>query len=496
MAGKKVIILGGGLGGLECGYILAKNGFEVTVLEQNALLGGSLQCFKRRENLFDTGFHYVGGLDKGQPLYKIFKYLDLTNLNWEKMDSDQTDEIIIGDRSFSFPTGYDRFANSLIENFPQQKEGIIKYVDLLKSMRSKLEENIHRTNQSDFYTSELFSTSAYQYLKETLRDPLLIDVVSGASLKMELHPEKLPLYTFAQINSTYIQSAWRLQGGGMQIADHLANGIRQMGGEVRTKSKVTHLIENNGKIAAAEINGEEILNADHFISNIYPASTIDLIENSNIIRKSYRRRIGNMPNTFGMFTANIELLPGKMTYQNRNLFIYDGNLSPWDFYNYRPNAKIHGAMVSFQPPKPGSTMAHNIDILVPMHYEEVAQWSDTCIMKRGSEYEDFKKDKADECIKYVSKYLPDLSKSVDRIYTSTPLTYRDYTGTFNGSAYGIQKDCENIILTMMPPKTPVPNLFLTGQNLFLHGILGVSMTAILTCSEFLDKETLLKEMNV
>ena len=37
-----VIIIGAGLGGLECGYILAKNGMQVTVLEHEGQVGGCL----------------------------------------------------------------------------------------------------------------------------------------------------------------------------------------------------------------------------------------------------------------------------------------------------------------------------------------------------------------------------------------------------------------------------------------------------------------------
>ncbi|MCI1640630.1 MAG: NAD(P)-binding protein, partial [Bacteroidales bacterium] len=58
----KVLIIGSGLGGLECGYILAKNGFDVTVLEQSSQCGGCMQSFFRKGQEFDSGFHYVGFL--------------------------------------------------------------------------------------------------------------------------------------------------------------------------------------------------------------------------------------------------------------------------------------------------------------------------------------------------------------------------------------------------------------------------------------------------
>ena len=78
---------------------------------------------------------------------------------------------------------------------------------------------------------------------------------------------------------------------------------------------------------------------------------------------------------------------------------------------------------------------------------------------------------------------------------STPLTYADYTCTEHGSAYGIMKDFNSPMLTVLTPKTPAANVFLTGQSLNLHGILGTSMTSMFTCSEIIGRETVLSQLN-
>ena len=76
--------------------------------------------------------------------------------------------------------------------------------------------------------------------------------------------------------------------------------------------------------------------------------------------------------------------------------------------------------------------------------------------------------------------VPGLNDMVERRYTSTPLTWRDYTLSPRGSAFGVRKDCRNPLMTMLSPKTPIPNLFLTGQSLALHGVEGVTKTAFNT----------------
>ena len=74
---KKVIIIGSGLGGLSCGVILARHGYQVTVLEQATQVGGCLQCFSRRGGKFETGMHFIGSAGEGQTLDRLLNYLEV-----------------------------------------------------------------------------------------------------------------------------------------------------------------------------------------------------------------------------------------------------------------------------------------------------------------------------------------------------------------------------------------------------------------------------------
>lgn len=90
-----VVVIGSGLGGLECAYILSRAGLRVLVLEQGRQPGGCLQSYRRRGLAYDTGFHYVGGLDEGQPLHTVFTYLGLMQLPWQRLDH-EFDKVTIG----------------------------------------------------------------------------------------------------------------------------------------------------------------------------------------------------------------------------------------------------------------------------------------------------------------------------------------------------------------------------------------------------------------
>lgn len=494
MSKYDVIVIGAGLGGLECAYILSKTGKSVLVLEADALIGGCLQTFRRSGHTFDTGFHYVGGLDEGQMLRRLFDYFGLMSLPWRKMDEACFDEVTLPSGSYAFAQGYDRFLETMAERFPGQKENLKEYVGMLRQVGDNISHSLDPRSADEVYERSLFARSAHEFLTSTITDPVLVDALSGTSMKMELCASKLPLYVFAQINSTFIQSAYRIAGGGMQIAESLRKSIEQMGGKVMRNSRVTAFEGEGAKAKAVIVNdGEARFEADTFVSDIHPAATVRLLQTSGLVRKIYQKRITGLENTFGMLTVNIALKPGTVRYQNRNLFIYKEN-DVWQLHE-RLGQGVLALMISFTPPADGGEYATGIDLLTPIRWEDVSKWFGTKVGYRGEDYVEMKERVADECIRLAETRLPGLSGSIEGKWVSTPLTYADYTGTESGSAYGIRKDYNSPMLTVLTPKTPAENVFLTGQSLNLHGILGTSMTSLFTCAEIVGMPTIVSQIN-
>lgn len=478
------VIIGSGLGGLECAHILSKAGMSVLLLERGTQAGGCLQSYRRHGLAFDTGFHYVGGLDEGQSLHSAFRHLGLLRLPWQRLDN-HFDRVTIGNQTFSFAQGYDAFVETLTVAFPAERDALNKYADMLKQCGEQQFDALNPQTGESSVLSRLFETSAYQYLTETFHDPLLINVLCGTSLKMELRKESLPLFTFAHGNGSFIESSWRLKGDGSLIVNSLADGIRMHGGKIICNAEVRELVEKDGKLVHAVCSNGEIYEGTIFISNIHPAVTCNLVKQSSRMKKVYRSRITHLENTFGMFTVSLRIKPQTLRYFNWNQYIYK-EPAVWTFH--LKNNPVSGVLVSCRIPEDGSKYVQQVDLLTPMNWSECEQWSHTEVGRRGEDYKAMKKRVADECITLAERFIPGLRDRITGCYTSTPLTYRNYTLTPEGSAYGLRKDFRNPIITLLSPRTPIPNLLLTGQNLMLHGLHGVTMTALFTCAEVLGKE--------
>jgi len=489
-----IVIIGSGLGGLVCANILSGEGYKVCVLEKNAAFGGCLRSYLRKERIIDTGIHYVGRLDDGQILNQYFKYMGiLDRLKLKRLDEDGYDIIRLEDKEYRHAMGNENFIETLSRSFPREKENIRRIITQFHEIGNLIGVETLR-NRHLFSSDALpyFNCSASAFLKENTNNQTLRNVIAGATILSGGEEENTSLYTFSTILNSNIESSYRFIDGSQQIADLLIESIRAQGGVVRNRSEVTRLIVDKNRITGAEINREEYMEGDSFISGIHPAALLNILDKTKNIKKAYISRIRSLRNSSGFFTLSLLLKKNAFPYLNRNYYYFDEN-NPW----IKPDYARHGKRkVFFCTSASSESEAYTrvVQILEPMYWSEVAQWEHSTIDKRGGEYEAFKRRRAEDLVNDIERFHPGLKDAIEDYDTSTPLTFRDYTGTREGSAYGIIKDCNDVLTCLLPVNTKIPNLFITGQNNNVHGMIGVFLTAMYTCSEFLGTQYLARKV--
>ncbi len=487
------VIIGSGLSGLICAATLAKEGMSVCVLEQHHTPGGCFQNFERDDVVFDTGVHYIGAMDEGQVLNSFFKYFDLNRrVKFRRMDNDCFDKINFEGKEYSYAMGFENFKETLISQFPEEKEAIANYVNKLIEVKSLFPLYNLDTTATQFKETVYFETSAYKYIDSLTQNHTLKNVLAGTNPLYAGVRDKSPLYIHSLVNASFIESSYRIVDGSQQLTDILCEDIKKMGGEVRTNSKAVKLSFSVDELSHAHLESGETIEGKYFIAAVHPNILLDMLD-PGAFRKAYRDRIRSLENTTGAFSLYLSMKPESFPYLNYNYYDY-GAPDVWRGTEYTKESWPEGYMLVTPASSKSEKWADGVTLMYLMNYEDVAFWKETDIENRGDSYLEFKKEKTEKALNLVEKRFPNIRAGIKNIYSSTPLTYRDYTGTAYGSIYGILKDYKDPLKSFISPKTKIPNLLFTGQNINLHGVVGVTIAAIQTCGDIIGLNYLLNKI--
>lgn len=489
-----ILVIGSGLGGLVSALILAKEGLNVCVLEKNNQYGGNLQTFSRDKLIFDTGVHYLGGLSDGQNLHQFFSYLEIMNdLEIQKMDEDGYDKITFADDENEYPhaQGYCNFIKQLSAFFPDEKENLENYCEEVQRICSFF-PRYHVIGQ-DSYSEEILHLNTRRFIESITSNEKLQAVLLGSNFLYAGDSENTPFYVHALTVNSYIQSAYKCVKGGSQISKLLIKKLRQYGADVYKHSEVSEFIFNNDHtLTAVKTKDGKEYTAKQFISNIEIRTAIRLIGEKRL-KKSFLNRILSWQPVSSCFSVYLVLKPQSVPNFNYNIYHYSSEESVWKAYRYQRDSWPSTYMLSSTPSTHDPVFAESLTAISYMDFEEVKDWENTFNTvtddnRRDELYEKFKHEKAEKMITALEKKIPDVRNSIESIYTSSPLSYRDYIGSYQGNMYGYIKSSENPLKTMVSPRTKIENLFLTGQSVNMHGILGCTIGAFNTCAEILGKE--------
>jgi all-trans-retinol 13,14-reductase len=379
----------------------------------------------------------------------------------------------------------------LTKQFPDEKAAINGYIATVReSIRSIPLYDLESAGSFNLDLARL-NHGVMPYLKSITQNQRLQNVLAGANSVYHGAAQRTPLYMHSCIRNSFVSSAWKVSGGSDHLTEVLLQTLSACGGKVITEAEVAGFSFAGNKIDSAILKDGRKFFGKQFISNIHPAITLQLTGLEKV-RTSYRKRIESLENTAGFFTLYLVYKEDFFPYLNYNLFQYYHD----DYFNDElPEEHWPHTYVIYTPfYAEDQKFTRTASIISFMKNEECRKWIDLEPGQRGQDYYDFRDEKAERLLDAVEKRYPGLRKGIEKYYVSTPVTFKDYTGTPEGSGYGILKDWENPARSIILPRTKIPNLYFTGQNLNIHGVLGTTVSAFITCSEFIGFKNLVTKV--
>ena len=499
------IVIGSGIGGLTAATGLSKLGKKVLVLEQHYTAGGFTHAYSREGYEWDVGVHYIG--DVGYPTIsrRLFDFVSSQKLKWAAMDK-VYDRIFIGNESFDLVAGKKAFINELKQNFPQENPAIDQYLNLIKSVNKgmqwfTLSKLLNPTLQKitapliKKLLPDYFNQTTYEVLKRLTDNEKLIAVLTGQWGDSGVPPKSGSFLIHCLIVKHYLNGGYYPVGGASKIAESIIPQIQATGGEVFTYAKVDEiLIESDKAIGVLMADGSKIL-APIVISNAGAFNTFEkLLPSATVKQHRYHEKITQIKpsctnvglfiglredaKTLGLPKTNFWIYPNEFHDDNVKRF-FDDESAPFPaVYISFPSAKDP----SFTTRYPGRA---TIEIVAPANYDSFAQWKTTTWGKRGDDYDDFIQRFSDRMLQVLYEKLPQLKGKIDYYEASSPLSTEFFCAYDKGEIYGLSHDPQRFEQHWLKPKTQIPGLWLTGQDVLSCGVAGAMIAGFLTAVQIL-----------
>jgi len=498
------IVVGSGIGGLAAAATLAKlAGWRVLVLERHYTAGGYTHTFKRPGWEWDVGVHYVGDVGPRGTLRPIFDWLGEGRLAWAPLP-DVYDRVHIGDESYDFVAGPERFVDALAAKFPRERAVIEGWMALTRDAARTGSRYFVERALSPGVGRVVGPAMRRRFLKYSRRTTADVLRELGASRELGavltaqwgdygLPPSRSSFAIQAAVSAHYRWGAAYPVGGSASIARAIVPTIEREGGELFVSAEVSRILVERGRAVGVRMADDRELRAPVVVSDAGLAVTLGKLLAREDTPEAWRRALaGGTPSSghVGVYLG-LDKTDAELGLTGTNLWIYPGPDHDAQVARFErdPSAPLPVVYVSFPSAKdptwstryPGRS---TIDVIAPAPYAWFEKWEASRWKRRGKEYDALKRELGDRMVEVAERHVPALRGHLVFRELSTPLSTAHFAGHPRGELYGLDHTPARFELPLRA-ETPVRGLFLAGQDIVSAGVAGALIGGLLSATSVL-----------
>jgi 1-hydroxycarotenoid 3,4-desaturase len=287
--GKRVAVVGAGIGGLSCALSLAGAGYEVTVFDKEPNVGGKIR--------------QLHGVDSGPTVFtlrwileSIFTQAGLNIQDWLSLEPLKNLARHVwspgqyGEQQYSEPTQLDLFADlkqstEAIGRFSgaAQAKQFIQFCQQAKQVYARLEGPYIRSEKPGFMrmSADLGAggilqlaklgpfASLWQSLGRHFTDPRLRQLFGRYATYCGASPWQAPA-TLMLIAQVEMDGVWAVKGGMKSVVDALANAGRSQGVQFQLDTWVNRIRVENRQVTGLDVTrdgAQQFFPFDHVVFN-------------------------------------------------------------------------------------------------------------------------------------------------------------------------------------------------------------------------------------
>ena len=454
------------------------------------------------------------------------------------------DKIYIGkdNKKYEIHSGVAEWQRNLKMQFPQEHDAINKFFELLqgaeewrnwivtlKTLPLWLSKFLYKTGIVGRLTGvfgEIYKGASLKQVVENLtKNKDLREVLAFRWNVGGAFPDEMPFLWAATIDIHYTKhkSFWPV-GGASEIPFNMIPVIKMPGGEAFVNARIDSILFDGEKAKGVRVIEKGKAYHNIFAPNI--VSTIGLIETTLLIPEPIAK--GSELSQFAeRVNAGIAPFYGLFSLNGTKEELGLTSVASWHFeyrdLGHKAKEWTYGALrQSLSEPLPTLAFSSNsakdpnwerlishvgrstISGMIPVSWEwfkpflnDTRRTSEDPHTKEnsGQEYEAIKEDLGKKIWDKITELHPEFS---DRLIFSdfvTPLDHVNYLGKYQGGIYGMKVDLarydDPIFIASLRPKTDIPGLYMSGQDIFTVGVTSNMMAGVVTAGAILERNTLL-----
>jgi phytoene dehydrogenase-like protein len=465
---KKIVIIGGGVAGLSAGIYAKLNGFDAEIIEMHSVTGGQCTAWDRKGYRFDYCLHWLVGTRKG-PFNDIWRETNVLNDSVEIIDHEIHTKVFDEDgREFIIYTDLNKWEEYLCKIAPEDTArikkmcsdmkkssflnpfsdppGLRKFSHTISSMFSMLPVMIlfikYGRKSCDEYFSKIGFTN--RFLKDTFNSIYGSRDFSALAFIM----------MFAWFNQ---KNAGYLIGGSLPLAERMTNRYLDLGGRLRSKSRVTKIIAEDNITKGVILSDGTEIKADYVISAADGHSTIfDMLEGKYLDKK-----ISNAYEKWDLFTPIVQV-----SFGINKTIDSEGPSEMWMIKDQMIGRTKTKSGYSFMNYSFDRTMAPEGKSVIVMRFDSPWElWKDI----DRAEYKKEKEKIEEDARAVLEKRYPGISANIEVCDVATPVTDVKYTGVWKGSYEGFMPSSKNLMNNLSPVIPGLKKFYMAGQWLFPGG---------------------------
>ena len=506
------VVIGSGIGGLGVAALLASEaGKRVLVLERHTVAGGFTHTFSRKGWEWDTGLHYVGGVQEPDSfLRRIFDRVTQSRLKWQPT-GDIVDRIVVGDQEFEYLAGRKRWRERMLADFPSEEAAIDRFLELVGDAR-KRSMGFFGEKAVPAPIALVFGWLMRRgFLKhsdrklgdvlDTLTDDQMLKAVLSAQYGDHgMPPAQASFAMHAMVFAHYLEGAAYPKGGSAAIAEAIAPTIEATGGRIVVGAEVVEILTAGNRVTGVRMaDGRDIL-CSLVISDVgIPNTAGRLLPEGTPGRRPLLEAAKAAGPSVGHCCLHIglEKTAEELKLPMANLWIYPGPDHDASLRRFEadPSAPLPLVFISFPSAKdPDFERRHpgraTIEVTTFAPYERFSRWQDQSAGRRDEAYNEMKNNLSERLLQTLYQHVPQVQGEVAFHDLSTPLTTRWFCNYEHGEVYGLNHGPARFRQRALKPKTEIKGLWLTGQDACTAGIAGALLGGVLSASAILGRNLL------